>query len=271
MSEIPELVIKQNELALKQIAGKPQHIEINERTIQAYKKAFSDKGLVITQEEDYPMEDFHLVKKQKAFDSLVDPTQGIRKIIESMIRQPVTIFNKQGKPEIKDALYYNGYWYGVDRRGNDLGAPFREGFYKVPKIAFYTADSANPFDSKTGERRGSYQAVGNTTEHYIFLSADKKERRKQLETIINEAAGTYTGNLATGGHLAYRNPSPNNHHSGTHGGSFKWDIFCDLSIEELGEAQTKGYYKEKSTGVLKDTQGVRVKYDDNTGKLAAVT
>ena len=47
-------------------------------------------------------------------------------------------------------------------------------------------------------------------------------------------------------------------------------MFCDLSLKELGEVQQKGYYKEEKTGLLKDKDGVRVKYDDNTGKLAAI-
>jgi hypothetical protein len=265
-----ELEIKEKERQLKRIAGKPQHIQINERTIQAYKEEFAKKGLVPTSEDDYPQEDFHMVAKQKNFDSLVDPSQGIRKIIESMVRQPITVFNKQGKPEIKDALYYNGYWYGTSKRGEDLGAPFREGYFKKPKLSFVYTDTTAPYDSKTGERRGSYKTVGNIIEHYIFLSEDKKERRKQLEDIISNATGTYTGNLENH-RLHYRNPSANNDHSGGHGGSFTWNQFCDLSIEELGEAQNKNYYKEKSTGILKDRTGVRVQYDSNTGKMQAVT
>jgi hypothetical protein len=35
-----------------------------------------------------------MVAKQKKFDAFVDPSQGIRKVIESMVRQPVTIFDK---------------------------------------------------------------------------------------------------------------------------------------------------------------------------------
>ena len=64
MSEqvVNELERKQNELAMKQIAGKAQHIEINERTLEAYRKAYTDKGLVITKEEEYDQEEFHLVK-----------------------------------------------------------------------------------------------------------------------------------------------------------------------------------------------------------------
>jgi hypothetical protein len=267
--EMSEMEIKQRERELKKIEGTAKHIEINDRTIKAFKEEFGKKGLTITKEEEYPQEEFHSVAKQKEFDSLVDPSQGIRKIIESMIRQPVTIFNKQGKPEIKDALYYNGYWYGSTKRGEDLGAPFHEGSYKKPKLSFIYVDSRNPYDSKTGERRGTYKTNGIITEHYIFLSEDKQKRRKQLEDILQKATGTYKGDLERG-HLHYRQPSPNNDHRGTHGGSFNWNQFCDLSIEELGECQDKRYYKEKSTGILKDKDGVRVQYDQSTGKIEAI-
>jgi len=216
MSEVVnELQAQQDKLALNRIAGKPQHIEINERTIQAYKEEYAKKGLTPTREDDYPLEDYHLVAKQKQFDALVDPKQGIRKVIISMVRQPVTVFNKQGKPEVKDALYYNGYYYGTDKRGNELGAEFREGYYRKPKLSFVYTDTTAPYDPKTGERRGQYRTSGFITEHYIFLSEDKKERRKQIEDIVQKATGTSIGNLSTGGHLNYRIPTPNNDHSGT--------------------------------------------------------
>jgi len=259
---------EQNELALKRIAGTPRYIEINERTILAYKEEYAKIGLAPTKEEDYPQEDFHLVAKQKNFDALVDPTQGIRKVIDSMVRQPVTILDKNGKPQIKDALYYNGNWYGTSKKGEDLGAPFREGYYKKPKMSFVYTDATNPYDPKTGERRGTYNATGFTYEHYIFLSEDQKERRKQLEDIIQKATGTYIGTLERG-HLSYRQPSPNNDHSGTHGGLINWDNFCDLSIEQLGELQNKNYYTDDK-GILKDKDNVRVAYDPSTKKVESV-
>jgi hypothetical protein len=68
---------------------------------KAYKEEFAKKGLVITQKDDYPKEDFYLIKKQKGFDSLVDRTKGIRKVIQTMIRQPITEFDKTGKAVVK--------------------------------------------------------------------------------------------------------------------------------------------------------------------------
>lgn len=161
-----------------------------------------------------------------------------------MVRQPITIFDKTGKAVLKDALYYRGTYRGFDKFGTDIGAPFAEGYFKKPRLVFSFVDPAHPFESTTGEKRGQYTTSGFTYEHYMFLSQDKKERRKQLEDIVSKCTGTYTGNLENG-HLSFRNPSPDNNHSSTHGGSFTWNQFCDLSIEELGEAQNKRYYKEK--------------------------
>ena len=186
-----------------------------------------------------------------------------------MVRQPVTIFDKTGKAVVKDALYFNGSYRGVDKFGTDIGAPFHEGSFKKPRLVFSFIDPAHPFDSSTGEKRGQYTTSGYTFEHYIILSEDKKLRRKELEDILQKATGTYKGNLGNG-HLHFRNPSPDNNHSGAHGGSFKWDQFCDLSIEELGECQNKRYYKEASTGILKDIDGVRVNYNQSTGKMEAI-
>ena len=269
MSEqvVNELERKQNELAMKQIAGKAQHIEINERTLEAYRKACTDKGLVITKEEEYDQEEFHLVKYQKAFDALVDPKQGIKKVITAMIRQPITVFDKNGKPQVRDALYYYGNYYGVDKRGNDLGAEFHEGYFKKPKLVFTSIDAANPYDPKTGERRGEYKQSGASYEHYIFLPEKQADRVKFLNDIIQKAPGTFIGNLGTGGHISYRNPSPDNGCSGTHGGSFTWQIFTELSLEELGELHNKNYYTEKSTGQIKDRTGQRVAYDHYTKKV----
>jgi hypothetical protein len=267
MSEqMSEMEKKQREQELKKIQGTAKNIEINERSITATREEFAKKGLVVTNEYEYPIEEFLMIAKQKEFDRLADPKQGIKKVIGSMIRQPVTIFNKQGKPEIKDALYYSGNYHGVDKRGSDLpSAEFREGLYFKPKLTFSYTDAANPYDSKTGERRGEYKVGNFEHQYYIYLPEDKKERRKILEDIINKSPGTYTGNLATG-HLHYRNPSPNNDRSGAHGGSFSWDLFCDLNIQQLGELQNKRYYTDDA-GIIRDATGQRVQYDPSTKRV----
>ena len=262
-----ELERERDELALKRVSGTTTNIEINERSLTETRAKYAKKGMSVSKEDDYDQESYHLVKRLKEFDALVDPSKGIKKVVESMTRQPVTIFNKNGKAEVKDALYFRGWYYGQDKVGNDLGAEFTEGFYKVPRLIFTSIDPNNPFDSKTGERRGTYRPSGISYGHYIYLPDKKEDRVKFLEESIGNAPGTSISNLSQGGHLTYRNPSPNNGHSGTHGGGYTWKVFCELSLEELGELQQKNYYTEKETGQIKDKTGQRVGYDPSTGKV----
>jgi hypothetical protein len=135
-AEINELLQRERQLELKKIAGTTRNITINERTLEAYRDEYRKKSMVPEGEKDYPKDDYHLISKQKKFDALLDPKLGIRKIISNMVRQPITVFNSKGQPEIKDALYYNGYWYGTNKRGGDLGAPFQEGYFKRPTLYF---------------------------------------------------------------------------------------------------------------------------------------
>ncbi|CAN5643805.1 hypothetical protein BH18THE1_BH18THE1_15030 [soil metagenome] len=101
---------------LKSIEGKTQNIEIDNgasaRTIQAYKDAFKEKGLVIEDESDFPRDSFFQLRNLKKFDARVDPSRRIIKKIGSMVRQPVNVI-KNGKRVIKDALYFNGRYTGM--------------------------------------------------------------------------------------------------------------------------------------------------------------
>jgi hypothetical protein len=177
---------QEEQLMLKQVTSKTQHIQVNEKTLEATREEFRKKGLEVTKYSEYPREDYYIIRRAKKFDSVVDPSKGIRKIIKHMIRQPVTIFDKTGKAVVKDALYYRGSYRDVDKFGTDIGAPFAEGYFKRPRLVFSFVDPAHPYDSSTGEKRGNYQPSGYRFEHYIFLSEDKKERRKQLEDIIQK-------------------------------------------------------------------------------------
>jgi len=263
---------ERNNISLQALEGKPKgNIEINDKTIKAYQEEFTKKGLVITSKDDYPRDERRMVEKQKKFDSVVDPSKGIMKKIVSMVRQPVHITEK-GKRVTKDALCYRGYYEGKNWADIKQGVSFYEGWYLKPIIEFSLVDQNNPFDSQTGKRRGENKVVRNEYEHYIFLPEDKKERRKFLEDILAKYPDSYPEDLGnpSGGHLLFRRASPNNDHHGSRGGSFNWNQFCDLSLSELGECQDKGYYKENSTGILKDKDGVRVEYNKSTGKLEAI-
>ena len=82
--QMNELEKEQEQLELKRIAGKTSNIEINERTLEAYRHEFRKKGLE-PETRDYPMDDFVQIAKLKQFDALVDPSQGIRKVIEAWL------------------------------------------------------------------------------------------------------------------------------------------------------------------------------------------
>lgn len=212
MSELNDLEGLEEERELKKITGTPRHIEVNQRTIKAYQEEFAKKGLQV-ESRDYPQEEFHLVKNQLKFDSIVDASQRIQKKIGAMCRQPITVTEK-GKTVTKDGLYYYGYYRGVDKRGTEIGAEFHEGWYLKPKLRFYLQDPSHPYDSVTGERKGKYQASGNTYEHYIFLPDNKADRVKFLNDLMDKSLGTTPESVAYGGHLSFRASSPDNNHSG---------------------------------------------------------
>ncbi|MDW0153892.1 MAG: hypothetical protein QOK68_04730 [Nitrososphaeraceae archaeon] len=64
-TNMTELERQEEKIKLDSIAGKPQHIEINERSLVAYREAFAKKILVIQKHKDYPKEDFFYYKKAK--------------------------------------------------------------------------------------------------------------------------------------------------------------------------------------------------------------
>ena len=83
--QLNELEKREEELQLRRISGKTSNIEINERTLEAFRQEFRKKGLE-PESKDYPPDDFVIISKLKEFDRLVDPTQGIKKVIGSMVR-----------------------------------------------------------------------------------------------------------------------------------------------------------------------------------------
>ena len=59
-----------------------------------------------------------------------------------------------------------------------------------PKLRFQLTDPAQPYDSTTGERVGSFAVGGSTFEHYIFLPENKTERVKFLNDLLKNSPGT---------------------------------------------------------------------------------
>ena len=260
---------------LAAIEGEPKHNidledETSYKTIKAYQEECKKNELVIKSDEEYPHDQFVQLSKLKEFDSRVDASKGIFKQITVMVRQPVNVI-ENGKRVTKDALYFNGHYNGKNWANIQLGYySFSKGWYIKPVIDFTLDNPSAPFDPQTGQKRGSNRLTNQKIiEHTIFLSENKKERRKFLEDLLAQYPDTTPEQVAYGGHLAYRQPTHDNKHSGGHGGSFNWDQFCDLSLRELGEVQTKNYYVDEK-GTLRDKDGVQAEYNRNSGKIEAI-
>ena len=113
----------------------------------------------------------------------------------------------------------------------------------------------------TGERRGTWRPVGYTYEHYIFVPEEPKKRREILEKLIKESPGTNIVNCI----FSFRQPNYDNNHASSHD-NISWNNFCDLTLDQLSELQSKRYYKDGNS--IKDKDGIQVNYRD--GKIQAI-
>lgn len=243
---------------LSTISGKPNNIQIDAiKTKKAYDKAYAEKGIVPTSKTDYPRsgQGYRAIQRLLQFDHIVQPKKGIKKIVNTMVVQPVTVDKQK-----KYALYMHGRYEGVDAWDSPIGCGFSEGFHYSPKLQFVVTDIAKPFDEKTGERRGEYRPVGYSIIHDIFIPENPKERRKFLENMIKEK-NLIIDNCV----FSYRQANPDNHHASNHG-QISFNNLCDLTFDQLAELQEKTYYKDGSN--LYDKDGYTVKYND--GKIQAI-
>ena len=203
---------------------------------------------------------YRQVQRLLKFDSIVKKEKGIKKVIKSMVIQPVTV--EGGKTKL--ALYYSGDYIGYDAWDSEIYCSFNEGYYFKPRltsILVNTGLTRKDFD-ENGERRRTWKAAGHTYEHDIFVPEEPKARRKFLEKLIEESPGTYTTNCI----FSFRQPNYDNNHSGKHNNA-SWNNFCDLTVQQLGELQDKAYYKDASN--LKDKDGITVNYRD--GRMQAIS
>jgi hypothetical protein len=248
-----------NEKEIKQVRGKLKNIKGGsaERTIQEYDKGFREKGLVPEGKEDYPIDQFTQLGYLREFDSRVDPAT-IKKTISNMIIQPVSI-KQIGKLVTKHALTVSGKYEGYNHAGLRMVRGWSEGWYYKPVIQFMV-NGSTPFNPETGQPNGENKVMRPEKVFSIFVPEDKKERRALLEKILSE---TDTLPEELNGKLMYRQSD------GGRGGTFTFDLFCDLPFDQLRQLQKTGYYTD-SKGTLRNTEGVMVEYNRNTKKIEAI-
>jgi hypothetical protein len=241
---------------LKAIHGKPNNIQIDAlKTIEAYDKAYNDKKVAPTSKRDYPRSDvgFREVQRLLQFDAIVKPEKGIKKVINSIIVQPVTIEGKR-----KYALYMHGQYIAFDAWDNEIGNVFSEGYYYKPKLQFVATDRINKFDPSTGELRGSYKPAGKIIEHTIFIPEAPKERKKWLDDFTKDLD-------ISNCQFSFRQPSADNLHSSMHS-TISYEILTSLTFDQITELTTKNYYKDDKNR-LRDKDNILLEYDPSTNKL----
>lgn len=138
-----------------------------------------------------------------------------------------------------------------------------EGGYWKPNLVFGVHNSKQPFNPVTGQKIGSYNNNGIIWEHTIFLSENQKERTMQLNDLLEKWPDSFPEDI----NLQYRQPNSQNTHNSQR--SFDWQTLTELSLSELGEIQSKGYYKD-TKGTLRDKNGLMVEYNRSTGKVLAI-
>jgi hypothetical protein len=144
----------------------------------------------------------------------------------------------------------HGQYVGFDAWDNEIAASFSEGYHFKPRLQFLATDLVNPFDPKTGERRGIWRPVDRLIVHDLFIPEDPKQRRKFLEKLVKDMD---VSNCT----FSYRRANPDNNHSSIHS-DIGFNNICDLNVTQLQELSEKAYYKD-SSGNLYDKDGYIVR------------
>ena len=238
------------------------------KTIEAFKQAYKEKGLEPEPEKDFPRDERKQLERLRKFDAHVDPSKPISKKIISMVRQPVYV-RENGKTVTKDALKYEVRFEGYNYGDIPINASCHYGYYLRPNLHFCVKDISNPFDPKTGQKIGRYQNQGCIYEYTLFVPEKKEERVKFLNDILDSNPETFLEELVAGSHLLYRQPNGNNNHASQRGSAGSWKNFTELSVEQLGQLQGKGYFTDDKN-TLRDKDGVMVEYNRSTCKVSAI-
>jgi hypothetical protein len=216
------------------------------KTIQAYKDAASQIGLVLKPGDGIDNGDFprHAYTNLRYIRRVNAIGQEHRKIIKTISRALVTQRDDKGKFTKKEVLWYTGDFKATNHRGIEYGAGFEIGKYSRPKIV---PNSNLTYNQKTGEPIGNEKILsGQETIYTIDVPKTKEARKKLLDSIINDNENHESAILY------YCRELDQNNYEQYRDGSFTYSDFVNCSIEELRDMSQKGagskaspYYKDK--------------------------
>ena len=165
----------------------------------------------------------------------------LQKIIMTMKRIPIVV-RENGIATQKDFLEINSQLYSKDWKGDDLWIrEFVQGYHYEPEFSTTTKQ-----DFETGDLIADKQHQGNKKVHDIELT--DKNRKEIVETIINDATGTFKDEIK----FYYEVPTRGNA-MGFRCGIYTYDQFINSSLDEMERlARTTPSHLDHSK---KDTKG----------------
>jgi hypothetical protein len=233
------------------------------KTIKAFKETYRSKGLEPS-ENDLPNDYQRQLTYLQDFAGRLDASKQVTKRIISMVRQPVSS-RENGKRVVKDSLTFHCQIDAFTFADIPISIEVSYGYHLSPDLRFSLSDTSQPFDPITGEKRGEFRNMGLIWNHDIFLPDNIKDRTKFLNKLLDD--WQVLPEEVT--NLIYRTPNAANNHSSSRGPVYNWTNFTELSLEQLGELQSKKYYRD-SKNTLRDQDQNMVSYDSNTNKVTAI-
>lgn len=185
----------------------------DEKTLEA----FTQEGL------DPPYDVRSELERIAKFKARFKEEKGaLQKIIKTMNRRQIIIYDENGKAVMKEFLTYRADYHGKDWLENDLWIRTHlHGQFKRPK--FRTTMEMN---YETGDHVPRKEYDGAVDEYYIELT--DKNRKQKIEEIINNSNGTIIDEILFYGHFP----------QSVKGSSFRCNIFTydqmiNSSLDEL--------------------------------------
>ena len=204
-----------------------------------------------------PSAEFRQLKFLKLLDSKIKKDKGpILKKITHMHHKLVQDYDQYGKKVSTEYLTFSGEFRGTTWNGEEDARGFTEGYYRKP-IVSKTYKFGKKFDPETGEDLGKMDITGSKLVYYYKVPTTKAERKKFIDSFIENSHGTYQENI-----LYYFDNE--GEQLGRSDSTFSYKNFVDLSIEELrdlsyrgGGDLTPGYYRNPD-GKLRNREGLIV-------------
>jgi hypothetical protein len=221
------------------------------KTIQAYKDAATEAGLVLDyskDSEDFPNSEMTQLEKLKELNA---KGNGKRQIVVTRMARQLVRVDKDGKPKQVEYLTYGGEARITDHRGVPFAQDFEVGKYLRPNVVTNTGQRYNP---ETGQPLYPEKIISGQKPVYdteLELPKEKAARKKFIDNII-QSTDTYPESIA----YYYKDLD-----AGFRDGTFSYEQFTNLSIEELRDLSKKGggakgspYHRDKD-GKLRDKDG----------------